>query len=74
MKNKLENPNSIKNEIKGYIYASGWKMNILAKRLNNSKYAEQTFNNKLTNETIKYSEVKELADILGYDIKWEKRK
>ncbi len=65
----------IKNEIKGYVYASGWKMKDLAKRLNKSnKYAEQNFNNKLVNETIRYSEVKELADILGYEIKWEKKK
>ena len=29
--------------------------------------------NKLTKETIRYSEVKRIADILGYEIKWEKK-
>lgn len=29
---------------------------------------------KLKNETIRFREVREIADILGYDIKFEKRK
>ena len=69
-----ENELLIKNEIKGYIYASGWKMKDLAKKINKSnKYAEQNFNNKLVNGTIKYSEVKKIAEILGYTIEWKKK-
>ena len=30
-------------------------------------------NNKLSRETIKYSEMVSLADVMGYDIKWVKR-
>ncbi|WP_230869409.1 hypothetical protein [Iocasia frigidifontis] len=32
----------------------------------------QNLSNKIRQETIKYSEVKEIADILGYEIKWIK--
>ena len=31
----------------------------------------QNISNKLTRGTIKYSEIKEIADIIGYKIKWE---
>lgn len=30
-------------------------------------------NNKLSRDTIKYSEIVKLADIMGYDIEWIKR-
>ena len=30
-------------------------------------------NNKLSRETIKYSEMVKLADVMGYDIQWIKR-
>lgn len=30
-------------------------------------------NNKLSRDTIKYSEIVKLADVMGYDIKWIKR-
>ncbi len=32
-----------------------------------------TLSQKLRNDTIKFREVREIADILGYDIKFEKR-
>lgn len=46
---------------------------ILRKR----KYDKLTLSNlsrKIKNQTIKFEEVREIADILGYDIKFEKRK
>lgn len=43
----------------------------------NKSIAEPTtvsnINNKLARETIKYTEIVKLADILGYDIQWVKR-
>ena len=72
-KNKMSQ--SIKNEIKGYIILSGWKMGQVAEKLTKKKsnVALQNLSNKLTNETIKYSDVKKIADIIGYENKWEKK-
>lgn len=73
MKEKKEK--SIKDEIKGYIVMNGWRMGDIARKISktNSKSSLQNLSNKLNNETIKYAEVKEIADALGYEIKWEKK-
>ena len=45
--------------------------------LRERKYDKLTLSNlsrKIKNQTIKFEEVREIADILGYDIKFEKRK
>nr|DAP30359.1 MAG TPA: HipB, HipA/DNA Complex, multidrug tolerance, autorepression, promoter.77A [Bacteriophage sp.] len=72
---EIEKRHEIRDEIKGYITFSGWQMGEVARRLSDrkSKVALQNLSNKLTNETIRYSEVKKIADILGYEIKWEKK-
>ncbi len=67
--------NTIRNEIKSYIAASGWSLvDIVAKMNENRPEGEKTtpqnISNKLTRGTIKYSEVKEIADIIGYSIVW----
>ncbi len=67
--------NSIRNEIKSYIAASGWTLvDIVAVMNKNHPDAEKTtpqnISNKLTRGTIKYAEVKEIADIIGYKIEW----
>lgn len=67
--------NDLRNEIKSYIAKSGWTLTDIIKELNkNRPEAEQTttqnISNKLTRGTIKYSEVKEIADIIGYKIEW----
>lgn len=67
--------NDLRNEIKSYIAKSGWTLTDIIKELNkNRSEAEQTttqnISNKLTRGTIKYSEIKEIADVIGYDIKW----
>lgn len=69
--------NEIRNEIKSYIAASGWSMVQIVDKMNESRADEdkttpQNISNKLTRGTIKYSEVKEIAEIIGYTIKWEK--
>ena len=50
-------------------------MGEVAKKLNEKKssVALQNLSNKLTNGTIKYSEVKKIANIIGYEIKCEKK-
>ena len=73
---KIEKSQSIKDEVKGYITLSGWQMGEVADRLSErkSKVALQNLSNKLTKGTIKYSEIKKIADITGYKIVWEKNK
>ncbi len=46
--------------------------NLLGERLN-KEYKYGNFHSKLSKGTIKYSEMKLIADILGYDIKFVKR-
>jgi len=67
----------IRNEIKSYIARSGWSLTKIVDEMNVSrsdddKTTTQNISNKLTRGTIKYSECKEIADIIGFDIKWEK--
>jgi len=65
---------SIRNEIKSYISKSGWTLTDIVKILNERHPTEptttQNISNKLTRGTIKYAEVKEIADIIGYNIEW----
>lgn len=42
-------------------------------RSEDNKISKQNLNNKLTRGTIKYSEVLEIADALGYQILWQKK-
>jgi len=70
---------TIRNEIKSYIAKSGWTLTDIVKEFNkNRPIAEQTtpqnISNKLTRGTLKYSEAKEIADIIGYEILWENKK
>ncbi|MBQ8215260.1 MAG: LLM class flavin-dependent oxidoreductase [Clostridia bacterium] len=72
------NNNAIRNEIKSYIAASGWSLVDIVSKMNESrpegeKTTPQNISNKLTRGTIKYSEVKEIADIIGFTITWETR-
>ena len=69
--------NNIRNEIKSYIAASGWSLVDIVAKMNESRPEEekttpQNISNKLTRGTIKYSEVKEIAEIIGFKITWEK--
>lgn len=69
---------NIRNEIKSYIAASGWTLVDIVAKMNESRSeSEQTtpqnITNKLTRGTIKYSEVKEIAEIIGFKVVWEKQ-
>lgn len=66
---------NIRNEIKAYIASSGWTLIDIVKEMNKNRSAEeqttpQNISNKLTRGTIKYSECKEIADIIGYSLEW----
>lgn len=69
---------NIRNEIKSYIAASGWSLVDIVAKLNESredseKTTPQNISNKLTRGTIKYSEVKEIAEIIGFKVVWERQ-
>ncbi|MEG0892175.1 MAG: LLM class flavin-dependent oxidoreductase [Oscillospiraceae bacterium] len=68
---------NIRNEIKSYIAASGWSLVDIVAKMNESRSADeqttpQNISNKLTRGTIKYSEVKEIAKIIGFSLLWQK--
>jgi hypothetical protein len=64
----------IKNEIRGYMVAQGHTFESLSKLIS-EKYKKnataQNISNKLQRGSIKYAEVIEIAEALGYKIKWE---
>ncbi len=62
-----------RNEIKSYIIKKGFKMIDIVEELKayGIETTPQALSNKLTRDTIRYSEVKAIADIIGYEIKWE---
>lgn len=69
---------NIRNEIKSYIAASGWSLVDIVAKMNESRSEEnkttpQNISNKLTRGTIKYSEIKEIAEIIGYKIVWVRK-
>ena len=56
---------------------SGWTLTDIVKEMNRDRSeAEQTttqnISNKLSRGTIKYSECREIANIIGFKINWEK--
>lgn len=68
---------TIKDDIKSYIVKKGYNVSRLNKELNEKNNMEQSVQNlhkKINNETIRYSEVLEIAEVLGYRIKWEEIK
>ncbi len=66
----------IRNEIKAYMAASGMTLTDVVRALNErhpeAPKATQSLSNKLSRGTIRYSECKEIAEILGMKITWEK--
>ena len=68
---------SIRNEIKSQIVHAGFTMQELVDRLAEEYDWSDSVSNlsaKLQRESIRYKEVVELADVLGYDIVWQKRR
>ncbi len=68
----------IRNQVKGMIALQGWTLTNVVTKINESRSnADQTsvqnISNKLSRGTIKYSEILEIAEIIGIDISWTKR-
>jgi hypothetical protein len=74
--NKGDDIMTVKNDIKSIIVQSGWTMSAIIEALN-QKYDRtdtiQNLSNKLTRGTLRYSEAQEIAEIIGFEIKWVKR-
>ncbi|MBR1425497.1 LLM class flavin-dependent oxidoreductase [bacterium] len=64
----------IRNEIRSYMVAKGQTYKSVAELLKN-KYGEnvtaQSLNNKLARGSLRYIDAKQIADVLGYKIRWE---
>ena len=64
----------IRNEIRSYMVARGQTYKSVASLLTN-KFGEnitaQSLNNKLARGSLRYIDAKNIADVLGYKIKWE---
>jgi len=68
---------SVRNEIKAQIVRAGFTMQELVDRLAEEYGWSDSVSNlsaKLQRESIRYKEVVELADALGYDLIWQKRR
>ncbi len=68
---------NIRNEIKAYIIRTGWTMLNLVEELS-VRYgwssSVSNFSAKLQRESLRYKEAIQIADVLGYDIVWVKRR
>lgn len=68
---------NIRNEIKAQIIRAGFTVQELVDRLADEYDWSDSVSNlsaKLQRESIRYKEAVELADVLGYDIVWQKRR
>ena len=69
--------NNTRNEIKAHIVRAGFTMQELLDRLHDDygwSDSVSNFSNKLARNSLRYREAIELADVLGYDLVWQKRK
>ena len=67
----------IRNEIKAQIVRSGFTMQELVDRLHDDFGWSDSVSNlsaKLQRKSIRYREVVELADVLGYEIVWQRKR
>ena len=68
---------NIRNEIKAQIIRAGFTMQEVVDRLHDEYDWSDSVSNlsaKLQRESIRYKEVVELADVLGYDLVWQKQR
>ena len=68
---------NIRNEIKSYIIRTGWTMLNLVEGLSERYGWSSSVSNlsaKLQRESLRYKEAIQIADVLGYDIVWVKRR
>ena len=66
---------SVRNEIKAQIIRAGFTMQEVVDLLHDEYgWGVSNLSAKLQRESIRYKEVVELADALGYDLIWQKRR
>lgn len=68
---------NVRNEIKAQIICTGMTMQEVVDLLSQEYDWSDSVSNlsaKLQRESIRYKEVLELADVLGYEIVWQKRR
>ena len=68
---------NIRNEIKAHIIRAGYTMQEVVDLLHDEYGWSDSVSNlsgKLQRESLRYREAVELADVLGYDIVWQKRR
>lgn len=68
---------NVRNEIKAQIIRTGMTMQQVVELLSDEYGWSDSASNlsaKLQRESIRYKEVLELADVLGYEIIWQKRR
>ena len=68
---------NFRNEIKSYIVRSGYTMQEVVDRLSEDygwSDSVSNLSNKLQRESLRYVEAVQLADDLGYDLVWQKRR
>ena len=68
---------SVRNEIKAQIIRAGFTMQEVVELLHDEYGWSDSVSNlsaKLQRGSIRYKEVVELADVLGYDLVWQKRR
>ena len=68
---------TVRNEIKAQIVRAGYTMQEIVDRLHEEYGWSDSVSNlsaKLQRESFRYIEVMQLADVLGYELLWQKRK
>ena len=68
---------NLRNEVKSYIVRSGYTMQEVVDRLSEDygwSDSVSNLSNKLQRESLRYMEAVQLADTLGYDLVWQKRR
>ncbi len=68
---------NLRNEIKSYIVCAGCTMQEIVDVLSDEygwSDSVSNLSNKLQRESLRYVEAVQLADVLGYDLVWQKRR
>lgn len=64
---------ALKEDLKSLMIKSGWSMTSVVNEINernNTDYTLQNFSAKLSRGTLKYVEVEQILEIIGYRIEW----
>jgi len=73
-----KNVNKVKCDIQSHIIAAGYTqkeaVEACAAEFDNWSPSDSNFSNKLDKQTVRYREVLQLAEILGYEIVWQRRR